>query len=154
MNKLFSQSIVFLFFFHKECTVLFEVVGGHAIGNTNFNDLMAHQKTRKVKQTLNKPDFLTISSSTAFHFMMQLSQIWLKKHDNIQTECQTNSPLWPYKISTGRMGPTAMCALAAVQLMKQNDILCVGPRQLWAHRGHLVRLMRLEREVRNDSQSK
>lgn len=59
-----------------------------------------------------------------------------------------------YKISMGRMEPTVMCALATVPLMEQNDILCVGPRQLWAHRGRLVWLMRLEREVRDDSQSK
>lgn len=86
--------------------------------------------------------------------MKQLSQIWLKKHDKLQTDCQTKAPLWPCKISMGRMGPTAMCALATLPLMKQNDILCVGPRQLWAHRGRLVRLMSLEREVRDDSQSK
>lgn len=47
-----------------------------------------------------------------------------------------------------------LCALVTVPLMKQCDILCVGLRQLQACRGCLVQLMRMEREVRDDSQSK
>lgn len=47
-----------------------------------------------------------------------------------------------------------LCALVTVPLMKQCDILCVGLRQRQACRGCLVQLMRMEREVRDDSQSK
>lgn len=45
-------------------------------------------------------------------------------------------------------------ALVTVPLMKQCDILCVGLWRLGARRSCLVRLMRMEREVRDDSQSK